>query len=117
MPPLPPLTSLPCILLHKRMIPACKNQPSTRDTLLPGSKLCLWECIPSYGMTQLWCECCRLHLRSLLMPQIVNQVAAIEDSRGKPIQLKSWAVAPELFPCQLSPDTLSQAKEVKHISG
>ena len=51
------------------------------------------------------------------MAQIVNQVAAIEDSRGKPIQLKSWAVAPELFPCQLSPDTLSQAKEVKHISG
>ena len=48
------------------------------------------------------------------MPQIVNQVAAVEDSRGKPIQLKSWAVAPELFPCQLSPDTLSQAKEVKH---
>lgn len=27
-------------------------------------------------------------------------------------QLKTWSVSPEMFPCQLSPDTLSQAKEV-----
>lgn len=54
---------------------------------------------------------CRLYLRSMLMPEVVSQISALEDNKGKG-KPKSWAVSQELFPCQLSPDTLSQAKEV-----
>lgn len=59
------------------------------------------------------CDLHRLYLRSLLMPEVVNQVIAMEDkAKGRSAKQKTWAVSPDLFPCQLSPDTLSQAKEV-----
>jgi len=52
----------------------------------------------------------------MLLPEVVNQLAALEGEasrgKGKPAPLpKTWAVAPTMFPCDLSPDTLSQAKE------
>lgn len=56
----------------------------------------------------------RLRLRSMLLPEVVNQLAALEGeaSKGKATPpAKTWAVAPTMFPCDLSPDTLSQAKE------
>lgn len=66
-----------------------------------------------------WAKNCvfRLQLRSMLLPEVVNQVEALEKSpnKKKP-QLKTWSVSPDMFPTQLSPDTLSQAKEVKSFS-
>lgn len=50
----------------------------------------------------------------MLLPEVVNQVDAVEAGKGKKKQqLKTWSVSPEMFPCQLSPDTTSQAKEVR----
>ena len=63
----------------------------------------------------------RLRLRSMLLPEVVNQLAALEGEasrgKGKPAPApKTWAVAPTMFPCELSPDTLSKAKEASPCS-
>ena len=60
---------------------------------------------------------CRLQLRSMLMPEVVNQMAALEGQKGKKAPpKKNWSVSADMFPCQLSPDTLSQAREVSPTS-
>lgn len=59
----------------------------------------------------------RLQLRSMLMPEVVNQMAALEGQKGKKAPpKKNWSVSADMFPCQLSPDTLSQAREVSLTS-
>lgn len=51
----------------------------------------------------------------MLMPEVVNQMAALEAGKSAGRKLagpKNWSVSPDMFPCKLSPDTLSKAKEV-----
>lgn len=48
----------------------------------------------------------------MLMPEVVNQMAALEAApKTKKAGPKNWSVSADMFPCQLSPDTLSKAKE------
>lgn len=55
----------------------------------------------------------RLKLREMLMPRVVSLVDA-EDAkvtRARPLTAKSWAVSPELFPCELSPASSKLAQD------
>eukprot|EP00884_Botryococcus_braunii_P014936 jgi/Botrbrau1/23443/Bobra.106_1s0004.1 len=56
----------------------------------------------------------RLKLREKLMPEVVSQVETLEkaaSSGAKAPRLKSWAVSPELFQRELSPETVKLMAE------
>jgi hypothetical protein len=44
----------------------------------------------------------RLKLRELLMPEVVSQVEGTSSKAQRVNKIRSWAVSPGLFPCQLS---------------
>lgn len=91
-------------------LPLQESNSALEPRCAEGSILSLC-CQSNRGMCGL-AHACRLQLRSLLMPEVVNQMAALEGQKGKKQAPKSWSVSADMFPCQLSPDTLSQAREV-----
>ena len=69
------------------------------------------------------CSWCRLKLREMLMPEVVNQSASLESQNGKGRKVKAevpnrtgspktWKVAPDIFPRDLSGSAQQIAQEV-----
>ena len=55
---------------------------------------------------------CRLKLREMLMPQVVDQTGDMRNALAKRGPgLKSWKVNPALFPCDLSDEAKGLAKD------
>ena len=55
---------------------------------------------------------CRLKLREMLMPQVVDQTGDMRNALAKRGPgLKSWKVNPALFPCDLSDEAEGLAKD------
>ena len=55
---------------------------------------------------------CRLKLREMLMPQVVDQTGDMRNALAKRGPgLKSWKVNPALFPCELSDEAMGLAKD------
>ena len=73
------------------------------------------------------CSWCRLKLREMLMPEVVNQSASLESQNGKGRKAKAevpnrtgspktWKVAPDIFPRDLSGSAQQIAQEVGALS-
>lgn len=59
----------------------------------------------------------RLKLRELLMPRIVNTLNEIQLERKRKLPLrKNWKVNENLFPCGLSPDSLSLVEDAVQMA-
>ena len=55
---------------------------------------------------------CRLKLREMLMPQVVDQTGDMRNALAKRGPgLKSWKVNAALFPCDLSDEAMGLAKD------
>lgn len=58
----------------------------------------------------------RLKLREMLMPRIVNPVDGVIVSKKQLPPRKTWKTNESLFPCELSEDTLSCAKDAVEVA-
>lgn len=54
---------------------------------------------------------CRLKLREMLMPEVVSQVEGDNPIARGAKGWKTWKANPELFPCDLSPETTQLAEQ------
>ncbi|KAK1281091.1 hypothetical protein QJS04_geneDACA004693 [Acorus gramineus] len=58
----------------------------------------------------------RLKLREILMPRVVKQVGGLSVSVKKLPQKKTWKVKESLFPCELSKEKVSLAKDAVELA-